>query len=109
MDTNIRKIYEMMYSPILTPYNLLENAKIDNYSYVKYYKGEDGLICEMQCDMQEEGIKVFYYHFDSKDFLQSIYMESNNTREKVFDRTIEINKAKECYFIERETNKELVG
>ena len=37
MDAYIKKIYDMLYSPIISPYNLLENAKLDNYSYVKYY------------------------------------------------------------------------
>lgn len=33
MDAYIKKIYDMLYSPIISPYNLLENAKLDNYSY----------------------------------------------------------------------------
>ena len=49
MDAYIKKIYDMLYSPIISPYNLLENAKLDNYSYVKYYKNKIGLVAEMQC------------------------------------------------------------
>lgn len=102
MDAYIKKIYNMMYSPIITPYNLLENAKIDNYSYVKYYKSEEGLIAEMECTIPDEGKKVFYYHFDVKDYLILIYMEYNGIKEKVFDREIAVKDAKSEYFIEKE-------
>ena len=49
MNKYIDNIFKLLYSPIVTPYNLLENAKLKNYSYVKYYKGSDGLITEMKC------------------------------------------------------------
>ncbi len=60
MDAYIKKIYDMLYSPILTPYNLLENAKLDNYSYVKYYKNEIGLVAEMRCMIPGESNQTFY-------------------------------------------------
>lgn len=63
----------MLYAPVISPYNLLENAKLENYRYVKYYTNEIGLIAEMQCEIPGEGEKVFYYQFDKKDYLQMIY------------------------------------
>lgn len=98
MDENIKKIYEMMYSPIITPYNLLQNAKISVYNYVKYYKGNEGLIAEMQCDIPDEGLKTFFYHFDAKDYLEEIFVEYDNKRIKLFDRKDEVNKAKQEYY-----------
>lgn len=99
MTDYIKKIYDMMYSPIITPYNLLENSKLDNYVYVKYYKNNDGLITEMQCDMKEEGIKTFYYHFDSQDYLQQIYVISNEqNKELIFERGRAIAEAKSDYY-----------
>ena len=98
MEDNIKKIYDMMYSPIVTPYNLLENAKLNNYSYVKYYKSNDGLIAEMECFVEDEGNKIFYYHFDANDYLSSIYMEHNGKKQKVFDRENAIEEAKEEYY-----------
>ena len=73
MDVQIKKIYDMLYSPIISPYNLLENAKLENYSYVKYYTNETGLVAEMQCEILGGGEQIFYYQFDKKDFLQKIY------------------------------------
>lgn len=98
MDASINKIYDMMYSPIITPYNIVENAKLDNYTYVKYYKSGNEFIAEMECEIAEEGFKIFYYHFNENDFLQRIFMRQGETIEKVFDRANEIEKAKELYY-----------
>lgn len=98
MDEYAKKIYNMMYMPIVTPYNLLENAKIGNYKYVKYYNSEEGLIAEMKCEVPEEGEKVFYYHFDVKDYLQKISMECNGINEIVFDRNSAIEEVTLEYY-----------
>lgn len=97
MDEYIKKIYELLYSPIITPYNLLENAKLDNYKYVKYYKNKIGLICEMKCLMELEEEVIFYYHFDNNDSLFKIYMKQNGKQDKVFDREVELERTKEEY------------
>lgn len=97
MNKRIKKIYDLLYSPIVTPYNLLENAKLDNYSYVTYYKGKDGLIAEMQCSMDDEGEVIFYYNFDFEDKLSQIYMMQNGEKQLVFDRKTEIEKQKGLY------------
>ena len=98
MNAYIKKIYDMIYSPIITPYNLLENAKIDNYSYVKYYKSGAGLATEMECEIPEEGTKIFYYYFDEKDYLQKICMEYNGVQQEVFNREDAIQEAKIEYY-----------
>lgn len=80
MDAYIKKIYDMLYSPIISPYNLLENAKLENYSYVKYFTNEEGLVAEMQCVIPGEGEMVFYYQFDKKIIAKNIpeyYGEKN--------------------------------
>ena len=87
----------MLYSPIISPYNLLENAKLDNYSYVKYYKNEVGLVAEMQCEIPGEGKKVFYYQFDKKDYLQVIYQNTMKTGNIIFDRKDAVTTAKKEY------------
>ena len=92
------KIYKLLNLPIVTPYNLLENAKLDNYKYVKYYKnGQNGnLITEMKCTVNEEDI-VFKYEFDSKDYLNKIYMKNSNKVEYIFKRELELQLEKEKY------------
>lgn len=41
-DTN--ELYKLMFKDIVTPFNLLENAKLDNYNYVKYYTKKEEFI-----------------------------------------------------------------
>ena len=98
MNAYIQKIYDMMYLPILTPYNLLENAKLQNYKYVKYYKDLKGLVAELACEIPDEGMRVFYYKFDNRDFLQKITMEFNGNEEIIFEREKEILQAKKDYY-----------
>lgn len=95
MEKYIDKLYTLLHSPIITPYNLLENAKLDNYNYVKYYKGNDGLIAEMQC-VNDDAVEVtFFYEFNKNDELDIIFMKENKELEVVFSRDKEINNLKE--------------
>lgn len=97
MDKYFEKIYDLIYSPIITPYNILENAKLDNYFYVKYYKSPDGLIAEMKCIVEDEGDAVFYYHFDKDDKLSKVFIEQGDLRNIVFDRQTELKNVKNKY------------
>jgi hypothetical protein len=97
MENYINRIYNLLYSPVVTPYNLLENAKLPNYEYVNYYKGETGLIAEMQCTIEEGYKAIFFYHFDSSDNLQKVFMTTEGKKELVFDRQIEVKKVTEKY------------
>lgn len=94
MNKEIKAIYDLLYSPIVTPYNLLENAKLQNYEYVKYYKGEHGLVAEMKCLMQSGDYAIFYYNFDEQDRLVSVHTDCSESREIVFDRECELKKVK---------------
>lgn len=99
MDAYIKKIYDMLYSPIISPYNLLENAKLDNYSYVKYYKNKIGLVAEMKCVIPDEGERVFFYQFDKKGYLQIIYEGTIEKKNVIFSREDAIISAKEEYYL----------
>ena len=89
---DIKKLYDLFYSHILTPYNLLDNAKLPNYSYVNYYMGENGLIAEMECEREvAKKPVIFYYYFDKDDKLIEVYMEEDGDKNKLFDRNTEKN------------------
>ena len=91
MHSDIKKIYDLLHSPILTPYNLLENVKLDNYSYVNYYKGEQGVICEMKCINLDKEEAKYYYFFDSNDHLFKVNMQVSGAESKeVFNRDDEL-------------------
>ena len=98
MDDYVKKIYDMLYSPILTPYNLIENIKLPNYKYLKYYTNDIGIVAEMKCLVDGYGEKIFYYQFYEKDFLQRIYYFDNDAEEELFDRKQELEEAKKSYY-----------
>ncbi len=110
MDKMIKKIYELMHSPIVTPYNLLENAKLDNYNYVNYYKGEVGLVAEMECSMDDGVDAIFYYCFDENDKLTKVYEEVKGQKNIVFDREEELSNVRGTYIAKRKesTNSKAV-
>lgn len=82
-------LYDLVFSNITTPFNLLENYKLSNYDYVKYYMRETYSICEMKCIMDFKET-IFYYYFDSSNFLQQIHMEQDGITQKMFDRKEEM-------------------
>lgn len=95
MENYIDKLYNLLHSAIVTPYNLLENAKLDNYNYVKYYKGKSGLIAEMQCINEDTEEVIFFYEFNKKDELEKIVMKNDTGSETVFSRNEDIENVKE--------------
>ena len=94
IETIIQNIYELKKHAIITPASLLDNARLDNYSYVKYNrKNKDTFIVEMEC-VCEDGVKrVFNYIFDKKDNLLQIQATPGNLLQTdvLFDREIELN------------------
>lgn len=89
---NIEYLFKLYYSPLTTPYNLLENALLPNYEYVKYYTEGDELIAEMKCSMDDVDA-IFYYHFTDNN-LQKIIMEQSGTKEVKFERSTEIKEVR---------------
>lgn len=86
----IKELYQLLYSAIITPYNLLENAKLDNYSYVKFYDSDAGLIAEMECKDNIGESKKFYYCFNQDDELEKVFLgEKDEPRQLIFDRRLE--------------------
>lgn len=107
MTEEIKGIYEMLYSQIVTPFNLLDNVRLPNYSYVKYYKGEHGLIAEIKCVVEGDGDAIFYYHFDSDDKLNIIIKKTGTNSETVFDREAELQKALYRYNTKKSKKKKV--
>lgn len=93
MEEEIKRIYELLYSPIITPFNLLDNVMLPNYSYIKYYKNGNGLTVEMECSTEENYTDVFYYNFDKDNKLVNVERGSGHEREAVYERDLELKNA----------------
>lgn len=90
----IQGIYEMKFSHILTPFNLVENAKLKNYKYVIFYKGKDGINVEVRCLCDDGDERIFTYEFNPSDYLMRITakLENDTQHEVVFDRNDEYDR-----------------
>lgn len=84
------KIYDLTYLPLLTPANLIGNLSLDNFININYSKNKIGIIAEVTCDVDKSIVK-FYYQFDSKNFIDTIYYYENNEIEFMFDRKKMLN------------------
>lgn len=94
IETIIQSIYEIQNDAIVTPMSLLNNAKLDNYSYVKYHRiDEDKLVVEMECICEDSIKRVFNYYFDNNDNLLQVKATPGNLLQTdiLFDREIELN------------------
>ncbi|MDH6456931.1 hypothetical protein M2102_000546 [Fusobacterium sp. PH5-7] len=88
----IKKMCELANDYILSPFNLVDNARLENYEYVKYYSDKNDLVCEMKFEILSEKY-IFYYYFDKKDKLQKIYAkEDEKERYLFFDRKENLEK-----------------
>lgn len=92
------RIFELKYLPIVTPHNLLENIKLNNYESIRFSKKDGLIVCELVCLIDDESIN-FFYEFDNNEFLQSSYYYENGKKILLFCREVEfqnlINKYQE--------------
>lgn len=83
---------DLKHKNIITPINFVENAKLSNYKYVKFYKNGVNLIVEMQCICKDSVERVFFYTFDENDFLQKITSIKGGENKVLFDRKVELRR-----------------
>ena len=88
----IQDIYEMREHNLLTPHSLVENARLENYSHVKYYMKEEYFIAEMECYCDDGINRKFIYRFDLENKLQKVTATPGNIFkvDVLFDRKIEL-------------------
>lgn len=93
IKTIIQGIYEIQNNAVVTPGSLLDNAKLDNYSYVNYCrKDKDNFVVEMECICEDGVRRIFYYIFDKSDNLLQVRATPGGLlhTDILFDREIEL-------------------
>ncbi|MEI5994121.1 hypothetical protein [Candidatus Enterococcus mansonii] len=106
MYNQIERIYELTNSTILTPYNLLENIKLNNYSEINYYKEEQNIICRMTSLEDNEEVNYFYV-FDKKDNLLTAKILYGTEELEIFNRSKELNSLIEHHKKQHIQNKKI--
>ncbi|WP_025182833.1 hypothetical protein [Leptospira kirschneri] len=82
----IKQMYNLLYSPIITPENLVDNLRKDQYESVHFYKTSEGIIAEVNAILSNE-IATYRYYFDKQELLQSVTKGSGNNVETLFSRS----------------------
>lgn len=88
----INRLYEEIYAPKITPFELVENAKLDNYLYVNMFKEDGYLWVETCCYIDENSKATFKYKFDMNDCLITLTSFFKNETTVQYNREDEINK-----------------
>lgn len=94
MEELINKLYYILNNPLVTPWDLVENVKLDNYDNLHIAKGEQGITATIECRSDEGSTVEYVYYFDQQDHLMSLVLRDGYSDEIVFDRTKEIETAK---------------
>lgn len=96
MNRKIKEIYDLLYSDIVTPYNLLDNLFLDEYESVNYFKEDSKVVCRLM--HKKDGVEdVFYYYFDEENKLETIINEIDGRRDIMFNREKELSTAVNGY------------
>lgn len=96
MNNVFNKIYDLTYLPLLTPSNLIESLKVDNFISINYSKNEIGIIADVRCFVDKKEMS-FIYQFDQKDFLISIHYIEDGKIEYLFNRNLELKDLRKEY------------
>ncbi|MBN3524655.1 hypothetical protein [Paenibacillus apiarius] len=92
MNQEIKALHDLEYGHVLMPSELINNAKLPNYEYVKFSSSPKGLVAECMCVLEDETRAIFNYYFDDKDRLMKLTAVQGTNVETLFDRKDEISK-----------------
>ena len=92
-DEFIKKAYDALFSPVMTPNALIDNARQANCSYVKFSMDKEMLVAEMKLKVEGES-QSFFYTFNNRNHLEKIVLKVGKTKSILFDRQKEIQKNK---------------
>jgi predicted nucleic acid-binding protein len=92
MKDTISKIYDELYAPKLTPYELLDNAKLDNYVSVSFSTENGVLIGKTKCYITDNELAEFIYTFDQENKLMSLNFLQQGKKVEIYNRITEIKK-----------------
>lgn len=79
------EIYNLTYSPLFTPHNLIETLKVDTYVSLNMKKGPLGILAEIVCIIDNSPI-TFYYEFDKNDYILKVYYYEDDKINYIFNR-----------------------
>lgn len=93
MLKSIELLYDEIHGPKLTPYELLENIKLPNYTAVDFSRdNENNIVAYTKCLLESGDNAMFTYVFDNENKLISLRSNIKGVDEEIYNRKIEIEK-----------------
>lgn len=86
---HIEKLVELITSPIITPFNLIEYLKLENYKSMNFYKKGNNIIAEVTFISYEVFENTLYYVFNHDNELLEIYQIEDENKIICFNRKTE--------------------
>ena len=101
-----KEMYKLIYSPLITPKNLVENIYLENYESIKFIKTNGRIVCELHCTLPHGEIALFTYFFADNDFLEKIQKQlPGREPEIVFDRKEKMESLSSRFYKKRKTKR----
>lgn len=93
---SLNDIVKLINSPLITPYNLIDNIKLSNYNELIYRtNSRNNIICDVHCTV-DGVLMIFSYIFDEKNHLQTMKRTDVEPHEVLFSRSVQLSKILEA-------------
>jgi len=90
MYEKLERLYDEIYGPKLTPYELLDNVKLPHYISVDFKKENNFIQGITKCYIETGELAVFIYTFNQDNKLISLKSIINNIEEEIYNRELAI-------------------
>lgn len=86
MNELIDRLYDELYSPMVNPEELINNATLPNYMSVNFESNETGLIVTTKCILSNNDMAEYKYQFDKGKRLLTLIGNINGKIDIIYDR-----------------------
>jgi len=107
MDKLFNNIYNLTYNHLVTPYNLLNNLKLENYHEINFRKNNLEIIAEIKCTVDKQEL-TFEYIFDNNNFLKQVAYFSESNKNILFDREAELTQERNKFIRKVNVQKKVI-
>lgn len=90
MNQLIEQLYDELYSPKVSPEELINNAALPNYKYVNFESNQTGLIVTTKCSLENDEDAEYKYQFDNEKRLLTLIGNIDGEIDVIYNRSIEI-------------------
>ncbi|GGP10978.1 hypothetical protein [Oceanobacillus neutriphilus] len=92
MNKMIERLYDEVYSPKVSPEELINNVILPNYTSVNFESNNVGLLVTTTCMIDNDLTAEYKYQFDKEKKLLTLIGDVNGKTDFIYDRDKEIKR-----------------